>query len=99
MSSALSADGNFESITAALRDAAADLDALGATHRSIASEFETYGWTGLDALDGAGSCQAQVIDALVTTAEKVGAGGQTVYDALTANSMITRASKASLGHG
>lgn len=96
---ALSADGNFESITAALRDAAADLEALGASHASIAGEFETYGWTGLDGLDTAGGCQSQVVDALVAAAEKVGAGGQIIYDALTGNQMITRASKASLGHG
>lgn len=97
--SGLSSDGNFESIAAALRDAAGDLEGLGSSHRSIVGEFETYGWTGLDGLDTAGGCQARVVDALVAAADKVGVGGRIVLDALTANSMITRASKASLGHG
>lgn len=97
--SAVNADGNFESIAAALGDAAADLDGLGQTHRAILAEFEGHGWAGLDVLEVAGAHQAVVVDGLSVAAERVGVGGQIVADALTSNHMITRASKASLGHG
>ncbi|WP_226358677.1 hypothetical protein [Pseudonocardia sp. ICBG601] len=95
----LDGDGNFEFASAALRDAASDLEQLVATHRSITDEFEGHGWTGMDGLDGAGTQIGAVIDNLTTAAERIGVGGQIVRDALTSNHMITRASKASLGHG
>ncbi len=95
----LDVDGNYEFLSAALRDAASDLEQLIGTHRSLVDEFEGHGWTGLDGLDGAGTHVGAVIDNLSAVAERIGVGGQIVRDALTANHMITRASKASLGHG
>ncbi|OLL89998.1 hypothetical protein Ae406Ps2_6300c [Pseudonocardia sp. Ae406_Ps2] len=98
MTAVLDGDGNHEYIAAALRDAATDLEQLIAGHRVIADEFESHGWTGLDALDTAGSRLTAVIDTLSTVAERVGVGGQIVADAHTTHHMIGRASKASLGH-
>ncbi|WP_226358719.1 hypothetical protein [Pseudonocardia sp. ICBG601] len=95
----LDADGNYEYAAAALRDAASDLEQLLGTHRSITDEFEGHGWVGLDGLDGVGTHVGAVIDNLSLVAERIGVGGQIVRDALTSNHMITRASKASLGHG
>ncbi|WP_226358743.1 hypothetical protein [Pseudonocardia sp. ICBG601] len=96
---ALDGDGNYEYAAAALRDAASDLEQLLGTHRGLVDEFEGHGWTGLDGLDSAGTHVGAVIDNLALAAERIGVGGQIVRDALTSNNMITRASKASLGHG
>ncbi len=96
---ALDGDGNYEYASAALRDAASDLEQLIGIHRGLVDEFEAHGWTGLDGLDSAGTHVGAVVDNLSTVAERIGVGGQIVHDALTSNQMITRASKASLGHG
>ncbi len=96
---ALDGDGNYEFLSAALRDAASDLEQLLGTHRGLVNEFEGHGWTGMDGLDGAGTHVGAVVDNLTLAAERIGVGGQIVRDALTSNHMITRASKASLGHG
>ncbi|MBP2371354.1 hypothetical protein [Pseudonocardia parietis] len=95
----LNVDGNTEVLAAALQDAAGDLEGIGQTHHSLVEEFETYGWTGLDALEGAQSHITSVTDSLITVADKIGIGGQIVRDALLSNHMITNATKESLGHG
>lgn len=93
----INGDAATDTMAAQLNDAAADLEALGNNNRKLQYEFESERWAGMDVLTSAESRINAIRDILIDVADKIGTGGRIVRDARLNNSMITHASKRSLG--
>ena len=94
----INGDAGTDQMSAALKDAAGDLEVLANENLRLQQEFEGHNWSGLDVLSGNQQKINAIRDSLVVVADLIGVGGQIVRDAHTNNDMIRNASKASLGH-
>jgi hypothetical protein len=95
----LNSDAGTDAMADALKQAAGDLETMGAENLKLQETFESQGWAGFDILSGAMQEIHSLGDGLALVADKIGIGGQIVRDALLNNQMITHATKESLGHG
>ena len=97
--STLNSDTGTDAMAEALKQAAGELETMGAENLNLQETFGAQGWAGMDILSGAMQDIHSIGDTLVLVADKIGIGGQIVRDALLNNHMITHATKESLGHG
>lgn len=97
MATNLTAEGGTDNMATALSQASDELESIAAENDQLSDQFESHGWSGLEALGTAREGIAAVRDSLADVAEKIGVGGAAVRDARLANQMATYASTESLG--
>lgn len=97
MATNLTADTGTDQMAAALTQASDELESIAAENDQLSDQFESHGWSGLDALGSARQGIAAVRDQLADVAEKIGVGGAVVRDARLNNQMATHSTSESLG--